>query len=53
MKYKIERVRYGDGTKSPYWRIAIYKDGICYDESPQYSSFIYTLKLWFKATFLY
>lgn len=52
MKYKIEKVKYDDGSYSPWWRIAIYKNGMRYDESPQYSSFLYTLKLWLKATFL-
>ena len=49
MKYRIERVKYNDGTNSPWWRIAIYKNGMRYDESEQYSSFLYTLKLWIKA----
>ena len=49
MKYRIERVKYNDGSNSPWWRIAIYKNGMRYDESEQYSSFLYTLKLWIKA----
>lgn len=53
MKYKIERVKYDDGTISPWWRIAMYKNGQRCGESTQYSSFLYTLKLWLKATLLY
>lgn len=52
MKYKIERVKYPDGSKSPWWRIVMYKHGQIYGESEQYSSFFYTLKLWFEATLL-
>lgn len=51
MKYRIKRVRYDDGTKSPWWKIVIYKNGKPYDESTaQYSSFFDVLKLWVKAT---
>jgi hypothetical protein len=53
MKYRIERVKYPDGSKSPWWRIAIYKNGQRYGESEQYSSFFYTFWLWLKATLLY
>lgn len=51
MKYKIKRVRYPDGSKSPYWKIVIYKNGRPFDESEQqYSSLLYTIKLWLLAT---
>ena len=53
MKYRIERVKYPDGSKSPWWRIAIYKNRMRWAESSQYSSFFYTFWLWLKATLLY
>lgn len=53
MKYKIKRVRYNDGTKSPWWTIIIYKDGKPFDESEtQYSSFWTIFKIWLKAILL-
>ena len=53
MKYRIKRVRYDDGTKSPWWKIVIYKYGKPYDESiAQYSSFLDVFRLWLKATIL-
>lgn len=54
MKYKIKRVRYNDGTKSPWWKIVIYKNGKPFDESQtQYSSFFTVFKIWLKATLFY
>jgi len=51
MKYKIKRVYYDDGTKSPWWTILIYQNGVLFDESAiQYSSFWYVFKLWLAAT---
>lgn len=51
MRFKIKRVRYSDGEKSPWWKIEIYKDGRLYDESDQqWSSLLYTIKVWFIAT---
>ena len=50
MRFKIERVRYDDGEKAPWWKILIYKNGLPFGESPEYSSFFYTLKLWVLAT---
>lgn len=34
MRFKIERVRYSDGGKSPWWRLVAYKHGFRYGESP-------------------
>jgi len=53
MKYKLERVRYNDGTKSPFWMIGIYKNGVRFDESPQYSSFWYAFWEWMRVTILF
>lgn len=53
MKYKIKRVYYPDGEKSNWWKIVIYKNGLPFDESPQYSSLWYTIKQWFLATIFY
>ena len=54
MKYKINRVRYNDGTKSPWWTIVIYKNGKLFDElKTQYSSFWTVFKIWLKATLFY
>lgn len=51
MKYKIKRVYYSDGEKSPWWTIIIYKDGKPFDESAiQYSSWWTVFKLWLTAT---
>ena len=51
MMFKIKRARYSDGEKSPWWKIEIYKDGRLYDESDQqWSSLLYTIKVWFIAT---
>ena len=36
MRYKIKRVRYDDGTKSPWWTIVIYKNGQPFDERKWY-----------------
>lgn len=54
MKYKIKRVRYDDGSKSPWWTIVIYKNGRPFDElETQYSSFWEVFKLWLIATLFY
>lgn len=54
MKYKIKRVCYDDGTKSPWLTIVIYKNGKPFDESQtQYSSFLTVFKIWLKATLFY
>jgi hypothetical protein len=54
MKYKIKRVYYNDGTKSPWWTIVIYKNGRSFDESKtQYSSFLTIFKIWLKAILFY
>ena len=53
MKYRIKRVYYPDGDKAPWWKIMIYKNGLPYGESAQYSSLFYTIKLWFLATIRY
>lgn len=54
MKYKIKRVRYDDGSKSPWWTIVIYKNGRPFDElETQYSSFWTVFKLWLIATLFY
>lgn len=54
MKYKIRRVYYKDGEKSPWWKIVIYKNGRPYDEfETQWSSFLYTVWIWFLATIKY
>ena len=48
MTYKIQRVRYDDGTKAPWWKILIYKNGKLFDEYPQqYSSLYDAIKFWF------
>ena len=54
MRYKIKRVRYDDGTKSPWWTIVIYENGRPFDElQTQYSSFWTIFKIWLKATLFY
>lgn len=53
MRYRIERVRYKDGDKSPFWEITVYKNGIAFDESPQYSSLWFTIMEWLRVTILY
>jgi len=53
MKYRIKRVKYEDGTKSPWWTIVIYKNGLPFDESPvQYSSFWSVFKIWLATILL-
>lgn len=53
-RYKIRRVRYEDGTKSPWWTIDIYKNGRLFDESQiQYSSFWAVFKIWITTTISY
>lgn len=49
MKYRIERAKYKDGIKSPFWLIVIYKNGIRIGESYQYSSLLYTIKEWIRV----
>jgi hypothetical protein len=50
MKYRIKRVEYKDGTKSPWWTIVIYKNGMLFGESTiQYSSLWAVFKVWIKT----
>lgn len=53
MRFKIERVRYSDGGKSPWWRLVAYKHGFRYGESPQFSSLFYVMRMYIKLTILY
>lgn len=53
MKYRIKRVYYPDGEKSHWWKIMIYKNGIPFDESPQYSSLLYTIRQWILVNIFY
>ena len=49
MKYKIKRLCYNDGVKSPLW--TIYKNGKSFDVlKTQYSSFWEVFKNWIEAT---
>ena len=54
MKYRIKRVKYNDGTKSPWWTIMVYKNGKPVGESAtQYSSLWTIFKIWLKAILLW
>jgi hypothetical protein len=50
MKYRIEKAKYKDGAKSPWWTIVAYQNGkpVC-EGDVQYSSFWTIFKIWLKV----
>lgn len=50
-KFKIKHARYKDGSKSPWWKIEIYKNNKLYNEmQTQYSSLFDAIVVWLRAT---